>query len=203
VGKTLNKCRWPGWSTRWGPPYPKKSLEWMKKGAAAGDTRLMVTLAKIYEQGVREARSIGAATELIEKAARGGNPEAMVMYADRLTDTAGRYVLDPATFKSLRKERGDWLLKAASSGYVNAMRSVADSYEVGLISADGKPDYKKAFGWTNRAKNSGLSLDLARLSRLSRFGIGCDQDEAKAESLLERAKELARFTHELRTAHCG
>jgi len=196
-------------------PSLTKALDWYQKSYKAGNTNVISQINKIkdslalekarqdeeiekqhqeaikketleiYNEGVRLASGDGTqqdlskAAELFKKAAERGFGPAQYNLAMLLLTGSG------VEKNVVEAER---LLKlAADQDYPEAQYSLAVLYAKGEI--DGKPDFKKAAEWAEKAAAHGKAEAQYNLGILYATGHGVPQDDAKAAEWFKKAAE--------------
>ena len=117
----------------------KKSLYWLKRAAALGNTRAQMQLAWYYHEGTLVAKNPEAAANWYEKAAKAGVPEAQYMMGYIYQNALGRPKNDETAMA--------WFERAAENGNQNAQLLL------GVIYSDRNED-KFAYAWLNLAATS-------------------------------------------------
>src|SRR5205807_3071031 len=129
-----------------------------------GSADATMELANCYELGRGTKRDPKQAAALYQKAAEGGNPEAMFR--------AGKLA-----FETRDRSAGTWLFKAAEAGNADAMHYLGQMYNVGL---NVDQDYAKALAWYRKAADHGSVDAMVDLAQMYYEGSGVRKDPAQA-----------------------
>lgn len=160
-----------------------QSLRWLEAAAAQGMTNAMViALAKAHQAGSPEKWS--EYREMLEKAARGGDVEAMVLLGRLLSNTRG-VVHEPANarywFVKARDAGRDGLCSNIGWACFDAGDSVTayrwfrlgvlekDPYcelSIGWMMVEGRRDVEDGIGWIRKAAEKGLPAAQRNLGRI-------------------------------------
>lgn len=142
----------------------EKAAEYYRKAAQNDDADALLCLGLLYKEGKVE-KTGQSAQELIEKAAKLGNDEAMIL--------VGRWW-------SSGQDAREWFQKAAEQGNTEAMRRLGLSYEGW---GDAPQNYIEAAKWYKKAVEGGDIESMNRLGVLYGFGNGVEKDETLARKL--------------------
>lgn len=136
--RDLGEACLEGWA---GVPEASKGLDWLQKASQAGDARAHYGLGWRLLQGEGVPRNPREGRELVHRAAEGGVPEAMVVWAE----TLARDGQDHAA-------AARWLEQAAGAGQPEAMFRLGKAHQAGL----GVPkDAETARRWFTQASEAG------------------------------------------------
>ena len=138
----------------------------------------MMSLAKLYYEGVNIDKNLGEALKWYEKAANLGNVDAM--------ERAGYMYIQGNGVPCNYQKAMEWSLKAANKGNVDAMFYVGGMFHEGK----GVPqDYRKAFEWQKKAAENGHVLSM--------FLVGGMYETGETEDgRVDYSSELTRKTSE-------
>ena len=128
------------------PRDEKRAVELFEKAAAAGHVRAQINLGILYMRGQGVPADLVQARAWLEKAAVGGDPQALYTLGRALSESAGQAVADPVRAADLYR-------RAAEKG--NALAGLR--YGLALSEGNGvKRDPVAAQRWLIQAQESGI-----------------------------------------------
>ncbi|MCF4152411.1 trypsin-like peptidase domain-containing protein [Dethiosulfovibrio sp. F2B] len=158
--------------------FSQSELSSLRELARSGDSDAQAALGAIYYDGEDVPQDTGQAVEWLEKAVRGGSPDAKALLGVILIFEES--YRDPARGISLLRESSG----SDSDGEIFSMlsRILYDGEVFGV-----PRDEDEAFKWAQKASDKGDSDGTAMLAMLYYFGEGVDENDAKALQLAEKA----------------
>jgi len=152
------------------------SIGWMlmkginvEKDVARGNTKAMVNLAYMYQDGKGLAVNDSRALALFSDAATAGDPRAQMSMAMRFFN--GKGVTRDAS------DRMRWLRASAVQGYADAQTVLGTVLVQGVFS---DPSYEEGAVWLKKAANQGHPLAQSNLGDLYFGGHGVRKDHKRA-----------------------
>nr|WP_304259827.1 HD domain-containing protein [Phascolarctobacterium succinatutens] len=192
-------------------------MQWLAKGAHAGDANAQKNLGDIYFEGDLVDEDFAEALHWYEEAAEQGYAAAKtslgVMYEngygvdvdlqkafDYYTDAAdedeagglfnmGRCYFNGTVVEQDMDEAVEYFHKAAEAGSVDAMCVLGDIYDEGNEEMDIEPDLKKSFYWYNEAAKNGHAEAQFNVAKCYENGKGTRKNRPKAFEWYQRAAE--------------
>lgn len=155
-----------------------KCFDYAKKGATRGDTACMVTLGKMYYQGVAVDQNPKAGVEWLEKAVEKPDCEKGIASMLGVFYMTGSRI--PQDYEKARK----YFEIAAKQGSVTALTNLGNIY----ITGKGvEKDDKKGIEYWEKAAAAGDQLAMTNLGILLVQGVVVDKDVDKGLKLLKQA----------------
>lgn len=159
------------------PVDSEAALNLFWKAAGHGYPESQYRLAWLYSVGRWVDIDLETSVFWATRAARQGHEKAQFLLAMRLMEGKG-CEKDPAA-------AAGYLLSAAQSPYLPAMRKMADLYQMG---SPLPADARRAEAWLRRAAHLGDALDKARLAEFLAIGMeGVTRQPEEAEQILNEA----------------
>ena len=158
------------------PRDEKRAAELFEKAAAAGHVRSQINLGILYMRGQGVPADLIQARAWLEKAAAGGDPQALYTLGRALSDSAGQAVADPVRAADLYR-------RAAEKG--NALAGLR--YGLALSEGNGvKRDPAAAQRWLMQAQESGIPEAALALGDMA-ARTPATRDKATNEKIVQSA----------------
>ncbi len=151
------------------PHDDKRALDWLAKGAEAGDVDAMFNLGNTLASGVRAKKDLAKAVGRLGEAALGGHQPAAARLSDALAEQNN-------THANAARQAGV-LRKLADLGNGSAMRVLGRWYAAGYGLPKSKPE---ALRWYQRAAEHGDADAYSDVGWMYFQGDGVAEDNAKA-----------------------
>ena len=192
-------------------------MQWLAKGAHAGDANAQKNLGDIYFEGDLVDENFAEALHWYEEAAEQGYAAAKtslgVMYENGYgvdvdlekahdyyfeaacdNEAGGLFNLGRCYFNGTVVEQDideavEYFHKAAEAGSVDAMCVLGDIYDEGNEEIDIEPDLKKSFYWYNEAAKNGHAQAQFNVAKCYENGKGTRRNRPKAFEWYQRAAE--------------
>jgi len=158
------------------PRDEKRAVELFEKAAAAGHVRAQINLGILYMRGQGVPADLVQARAWLEKAAVGGDPQALYTLGRALSESAGQAVADPVRAADLYR-------RAAEKG--NALAGLR--YGLALSEGNGvKRDPAAAQRWLMQAQESGIPEAALALGDMA-ARTPATRDKATNEKIVQSA----------------
>ena len=151
------------------PHDDKRALDWLAKGAEAGDVDAMFNLGNTLASGVRAKKDLAKAASRLGEAALGGHQPAAARLSDALAELNNTHANAARQAAVLRK--------LADLGNASAMRVLGRWYAAGYGLPKSKPE---ALRWYQRAAEHGDADAYSDVGWMYFQGDGVEEDNAKA-----------------------
>ncbi len=158
------------------PRNDAKAFELFEKAASAGHVRAQLDLGILYFRGQGVARDLIQARAWLEKAAAGGDPQALYALARAMSESEGQAIADPVRAADLYR-------RAAEKGHGLA------GLRYGLALAEGsgvKRDPAEAQRWLIRAQQNGMPEAALALGDMA-ARTPASRDKAANEKVVQSA----------------
>ena len=158
------------------PRNDSRAVELFEKAAAAGNARAQLNLGILYLRGQGVTADLIQARAWLEKAAAGGDPQALYALGRALSETAGQAVADPLRAADLYR-------RAAEKGHALA------SLRYGLALSEGngiKRDPVAAQRWLIQAQEAGIPEAALALGDMA-ARTPASRDKATNEKIVQSA----------------
>ena len=155
------------------------AFEWVKKSAAQGNRKAILTQARCYLFGLGVPWDEEKAQPIFQEA-ESGQARAQTDLGNYFSGKYGR------TEKRDPQKALFWWEKAADQGYEWAQLNLAKAYVEGL---GGTKDYQKAFTLFQKAADQGNSEAVLELGICHREGRGVSKDPVKAKKWFEKSAQ--------------
>jgi TPR repeat protein len=158
------------------PRNDSRAVELFEKAAAAGNARAQLNLGILYMRGQGVTADLIQARAWLEKAAAGGDPQALYALGRALSETAGQAVPDPLRAADLYR-------RAAEKGHALA------SLRYGLALSEGngiKRDPVAAQRWLIQAQEGGIPEAALALGDMA-ARTPASRDKATNEKIVQSA----------------
>ena len=164
--------------------------EW-QEGCTAGDLDKCANLAESYAKGSGVAQDPTKATTILRDACSRGGARGCLLLGDTYLNGAGvtKDTTQALSFYGRACEEGE------EEGCVRACDTLNDAVRclrVGVLSAKGAKDPKRAAVYFHKACDNGHPLGCKELGAMYRDGLGVKQDADLATEFLRRADALLR-----------
>ena len=160
--------------------YPKdlkKAIGWYEKGIARGNTKAMVNLAYMYQDGKGLPINDRRAIALFNDAAKAGDSRAQMVMAMRFFNGNG-----------VPRDASDglkWLRASAARGYADAQAVLGTILVQGVFS---EPNHEEGAIWLKKAANQGQPIAQSNLGDLYFAGYGVRKDAEMALHWYQQAE---------------